>query len=150
MLLAASAQAPPTRVIAVVNQKGGVGKTTTTINLAAAMAETGRQVLVIDLDPQANTTSGLGLDPARQHLTIYHLLSGAASLDEVAVTSAVEGLYVVPSQLDLAGAEIELAGMENREGRLHRSSQQHIGAAAVRNSDIWCHAPSLLDGPGFA
>ena len=118
MLLGTSAAPEPTRVLAVVNQKGGVGKTTTTINLAAAMAEAGRQVLVIDLDPQANTTSGLGLDPGRQRLTVYHLLSGEAAVDEVAVPCGVDGLYLVPSQLDLAGAEIELAGQDNREGRL--------------------------------
>ena len=118
MLLAAGAPPGPTRILAVVNQKGGVGKTTTTINLAAAMAEAGRQVLVIDLDPQANTTRGLGLDPGRQWPTVYQLLSGEAALDDVAVPSQVEGLYVVPSQLELAGAEIELAGLANRESRL--------------------------------
>jgi chromosome partitioning protein len=118
MLLAASGLPGPTRIVAVVNQKGGVGKTTTTINLAAAMAEAGRQVLVIDLDPQANTTRGLGLDPGRRRPTVYQLLSGEAAVDDVAVPSQVEGLYVVPSQLELAGAEIELAGMANREGRL--------------------------------
>ncbi|HEX6350119.1 MAG TPA: ParA family protein [Candidatus Dormibacteraeota bacterium] len=118
MLLSTTPVAVPTRVVAVVNQKGGVGKTTTTINLAAAMAELGRQVLVIDLDPQANTTSGLGLDARRRRLTVYHLLSGEAAVDDVAMPCQVDGLYVVPSQLDLAGAEIELASQDNREGRL--------------------------------
>src|SRR5438067_1002959 len=118
MLLSTTPVSVLTRILAVVNQKGGVGKTTTTINLAAALAELGRQVLVIDLDPQANTTSGLGLDPRRQRLTVYHLLSGEAAVDDVAVPCGVDGLFVVPSQLDLAGAEIELAGLENREGRL--------------------------------
>lgn len=118
MLLSTTSATVPTRVVAVVNQKGGVGKTTTTINLAAALAELGRQVLVIDLDPQANTTSGLGIDARRRRLTVYHLLSGEAAVDDVAVPSQVDGLYVVPSQLDLAGAEIELASQDNREGRL--------------------------------
>jgi len=127
MLLVTSAAAEPTRVVAVVNQKGGVGKTTTTINLAAAMAEAGRQVLVIDVDPQANTTSGLGLDPRRQRLTVYHLLSGEAAVDDVAVPCQVDGLFLVPSQLDLAGAEIELAGMENREGRLRAALSDLAG-----------------------
>src|SRR5690348_7096063 len=99
MLLSTTSVGVPTRVLAVVNQKGGVGKTTTTINLAAAMAELGRQVLVIDLDPQANTTSGLGIDPRRQRPTVYHLLSGEAAVDDVAVPCPVEGLFVVPSQL---------------------------------------------------
>ena len=107
-----------TRVVAVVNQKGGVGKTTTTINLAAALADAGRHVLVVDLDPQANTTSGLGVDPRRRRRTIYDLLSGEASVDEVAVPTSVPRLHLVPSQLDLAGAEIELATQPHREERL--------------------------------
>src|SRR5205814_328320 len=117
----------PTRILAVVNQKGGVGKTTTTINLAAALAALGRQVLVIDLDPQANTTSGLALDPRRQRLTVYHLLSGEAAVDDVAVPSLLEGLFVVPSQLDLAGAEIELATQERRESRLQAALTDLVG-----------------------
>src|SRR5579859_7752345 len=106
------------RIVAVVNQKGGVGKTTTVINLAAAMAESGQHVLVIDLDPQANTTSGLGIDPRRQRRTVYHLLSGESRIDEVAIETSVRGLHLVPSQLDLAGAEIELATQPRRELRL--------------------------------
>jgi chromosome partitioning protein len=105
-------------VVAVVNQKGGVGKTTTAINLAAALAERGRHVLLIDLDPQANSTSGLGVDPGRGRLTVYQLLSGEAGIDEVAMPTAVPGLLLVPSQLALAGAEIELATMTQREQRL--------------------------------
>ena len=107
---------PP--VVAVVNQKGGVGKTTTAINLGAALAELGQPVLLIDMDPQANTTSGLGIDPARARRTVYHLLSGEASLDEVAQETEVPGLFVVPSQVDLAGAEIELAAQPEREFKL--------------------------------
>jgi len=105
-------------VVAVVNQKGGVGKTTTAINLAAAMAEVGHPTLLVDLDPQANSTSGLGLDPARARLTAYHLLSGEAALDQVAQTTGVPGLTLVPSHIDLAGAEIEIASMPEREGLL--------------------------------
>lgn len=110
---------PP--ILAVVNQKGGVGKTTTAINLGAALAELGRRLLLVDLDPQANSTSGLGLNPARARLTIYHLLTGEATVEQVIVPSSVPGLLLIPSQLDLAGAEIELAIMPERETRLRKA-----------------------------
>ena len=80
---------PP--IIAVVNQKGGVGKTTTAINLGAALAEIGHSVLLIDLDPQANSTSGLGLDPARARINVYHLLIGEASIQQASVPTSVPG-----------------------------------------------------------
>jgi chromosome partitioning protein len=110
-----------TRIVAVVNQKGGVGKTTTAINLGAAMAELGRQVVLIDLDPQGNSSSGLGFDVRRQRLTVYQLLSGEAVIDDVALPTAVPGLHLVPSDLALAGAEIELATQPEREFRLRRA-----------------------------
>jgi chromosome partitioning protein len=108
-------------VVAVVNQKGGVGKTTTAINLAAAMAEVGHPTLLLDLEPQANSTSGLGLDPARARLTAYHLLSGEAALDQIVQATGMPGLTLIPSHIDLAGAEIEIAAMPEREGILHRA-----------------------------
>src|SRR2546423_12584786 len=83
------------RTIAVANQKGGVGKTTIVMNLGAALAERGAQVLVIDLDPQANSTSGLGIDTSRARLNVYHLLSGEAGNDEGAAPTATPGLYAV-------------------------------------------------------
>lgn len=104
--------------IAIVNQKGGVGKTTTAINLGAALAELGHPILLIDLDPQANSTSGLGLDPARARSTIYQLLSGEATVEEAMVETTVPLLSLVPSHIDLAGAEIELASLDKRETRL--------------------------------
>lgn len=109
-----------TRVIAVVNQKGGVGKTTTAINLGAAMVERGVEVLVVDADPQANSTSGLGVDPSRARLTVYDLLAGEAGLDEVAMPTE-SGVWLVPSRVGLAGAEIELATQPEREHRLGRA-----------------------------
>lgn len=110
---------PP--VVAVVNQKGGVGKTTTAINLAAALAESGHPTLLIDLDPQANSTSGLGLDPVRIRLNVYHLLTGETSVQEVMQPTGTQGLSIVPSHIDLAGAEVELAVMEEREGLLRNA-----------------------------
>lgn len=110
---------PP--IIAVVNQKGGVGKTTTAINLAAALAELGHPTLLVDLDPQANSTSGLGLDPSRARLNVYHLLTGEVTVEQVMQPAGLAGLYVVPSHIDLAGAEVELATMEEREDLLRRA-----------------------------
>src|SRR5256885_14716269 len=92
----------PLPVLAVVNQKGGVGKTTTAINLGAALAELGHPVLLVDLDPQANSTSGLGLNPARARLTTYHVLMGEASLGEAEQPTSVAGMRLVPSSIDLA------------------------------------------------
>ncbi len=105
-------------VIAIANQKGGVGKTTTAVNLGACITELGRKVLVVDIDPQGNATSGLGVDRRRVKQSVYDVLINGASLQEVIVASAIRGLYVAPSTMDLAGAEIELVSMMSREGRL--------------------------------
>src|ERR1700675_2854815 len=110
---------PP--IIAVVNQKGGVGKTTTAINLGAALAELGHSILLVDLDPQANSTSGLGLDPSRARFNVYHLLTGEAEVQQVAQPTAASGLELIPSHIDLAGAEIELAALDARETLLRRA-----------------------------
>ena len=106
------------RTIAVANQKGGVGKTTTAINLGAALAELGRRVLVVDLDPQANATTGIGLDPRTLTTSVYDVLLDGRAIGDCIVPTAVDGLMAVPSHLDLAGAEIELQSAFNRERRL--------------------------------
>lgn len=106
------------RVLAVANQKGGVGKTTTTINVAACLAERGFRVLVVDLDPQANATTGLGVDPRAITSSMYDVILRDLPLKDAAVATDWEGLFVAPSSLDLAGAEIELVPAFNRERKL--------------------------------
>lgn len=103
------------RIIAIANQKGGVGKTTTSINLSAALAEAGKQVLVIDIDPQGNTTSGLGIDKYNVDHTVYDMILEECSIEESILATEFDNLYMIPSNVDLAGAEIELIGVQNKE-----------------------------------
>lgn len=103
------------KIIAVANQKGGVGKTTSTINLSAALAQKGMKVLVVDCDPQGNATSGLGIDKSEVENSIYELIIDECELNESICESAVTNLNVIPSNVNLAGAEIELIGMNEKE-----------------------------------
>ena len=112
------------RIIAIANQKGGVGKTTTTINLSACLAEAGKKVLTIDMDPQGNTTSGLGVDKNECENTVYELILGESSFQESLVHTEFEGLDLIPSNVNLAGAEIELLNIENREYVLHNEIEK--------------------------
>jgi chromosome partitioning protein len=109
------------RIIAVANQKGGVGKTTTAVNLSACLAEAGKRVLLVDIDPQGNATSGLGIDRKSVASSVYDLLLEDMSALEAMVSTGVPGLFIVPGTIDLAGAEIELVPRISRENRLKRA-----------------------------
>ncbi len=112
------------RVLAVVNQKGGVGKTTTSVNLAAALAQAGRRVLLVDLDPQGNATMGSGIDKRTVGRTVYHVLLGLGEAAAVRVRVERGGFDLLPANRDLAGAEIELVALQGRETRLKSALEQ--------------------------
>jgi len=114
--------------VAVVNQKGGVGKTTTAVNLACGLALAEKRTLLVDLDPQGNATTGLGVDKAGLQRTVYHVLLEDVPITDVVVPSIISFLHLVPSDIDLVGAEIELVSQDHREGRLKNS------LAAVRET----------------
>ncbi|WP_390901576.1 MULTISPECIES: ParA family protein [Silvimonas] len=107
-----------TRVLAIANQKGGVGKTTTAVNLAASLVHLGKRVMLVDLDPQANATMGSGIDKGKVDATVYNLLIGEAQINDVLVKSENGGFDLLPANRDLAGAEVELVEAQARESRL--------------------------------
>ena len=115
------------RIIAIANQKGGVGKTTTAINLASALAEAGRRVLLLDLDPQGNASTGLGFSPPDRALTSYDLLRGETELDAAMVATIVLRLFLVPASPDLAGIELEMGQEPRRESLLARMLRGQVG-----------------------
>lgn len=128
------------RILAIVNQKGGVGKTTTAINLAAALAEVGERTLLVDMDPQGNATTGVGTVKSALGMTVYDLLLGECHWQEAVAHTAIENLDVLPATLDLAGSVVELAVLNEREQRLK------IGLAGVgeRYSQVIIDTPPSL------
>ena len=126
----AGARPAKPRILVLANQKGGVGKTTTAINLGTALAAIGEKVLILDLDPQGNASTGLGIDRKSRRISTYHVLAGASSLSEAITETAVPNLFVAPSTLDLLGVELEIANERNRSHRL-RSAIQALMAQQV-------------------
>lgn len=115
------------RIITIANQKGGVGKTTTAINLATALAAIGERVLIVDLDPQGNASTGLGIDRRDRQISSYDVLTGEASVEDAAMATAVPGLSVIPSTMDLLGVEMEIASAPDRVTRLKKALQHSFG-----------------------
>ena len=113
----------PATIVAIANQKGGVGKSTTAINLSACLAGFDQRILIIDLDPQGNATSGLGIDREAIDVSIYHVLLGDQTIPDIVEPSSVRNLFVGPATIDLAGAEIELVSVFSREKRLSTALQ---------------------------
>ena len=109
------------RIIAIANQKGGVGKSTTAVSLGASLADLGYRVLVIDLDPQGNASTGMGIRHEARETTVYDVIVSESPIDDAIVTTPVERLHALPSTIDLAGAEIELVSQFSRESRLARA-----------------------------
>ena len=112
------------KIVAIFNQKGGVGKTTTAVNLTAGLGQLGKKVLIVDIDPQGNTTSGFGINKQKSTVTSYEVLVETASISQAVIKTEYKNVDIIPSKSDLAGAEIELADAERRESRLRSSLLQ--------------------------
>jgi chromosome partitioning protein len=135
---------PAPRVIAIANQKGGVGKTTTAINLGTALAAVGEKVLIIDLDPQGNASTGLGISRESRHCSVFEVILGEASLKQAVQPSLVPGLFVLPSSVELSGADLELANMPRRNFRLRDVLHDAIDNAQSDYSYILVDCPPAL------
>lgn len=131
------------RILAVVNQKGGVGKTTTAINLAAALVEQGARVMLVDLDPQGNASTGLGVSPARRKFSTYDLLVEEVAVGDVVQETAIEGLLLCPASSDLSSADIELVSREKRSFLLHDALRQPALAGYLLDYILIDCPPSL-------
>lgn len=131
------------RILAIANQKGGVGKTTTAINLATALVAVGENVLLIDLDPQGNASTGLGVSAATRHVTTYDVLMGEADLAAAICPTDVPGLLLAPAGVDLAGAEVELIGVEGRRRRLADALGDYLASHPATSYALIDCPPSL-------
>nr|WP_309486088.1 AAA family ATPase [Eggerthella lenta] len=129
-----------TKVMAIINQKGGVGKSTTAINLSAALGELGKQVLLVDLDPQGNSSSGLGIEKSQVHNCVYDVLLNDVAIEDVIIPDVGEGLDLVPATINLAGAEVELVSEMARENRL----KEAVGSLRGKYDYVFIDCPPSL------